>query len=245
MSKVLQERGSGSLPNSTEMNPRDHVNSISTTVEADTIPIRRIGSTRYAVLVQLNSKLIFEPRQVTVPFPICLYDDFYDERKGSYGLKDLDAIQLELLFATIPLLKRKKTKEVFLYPAILIMFVLKNPLLTYELATVKHPKGIAENVLVRIGKFVFHVDFIILDIPEDVNVPLILGRPFLSTAYAKDLNDPQELRRNQVDDLEPTIEEGEVVNKPMIDIVKARNDFIYGLNDYPSGCDFDRRIHID
>ncbi|GJT83462.1 hypothetical protein Tco_1057804 [Tanacetum coccineum] len=45
--------------------------------------------------------------------------------------------------------------------------------------TVKHPKGIAENVLVGICKFIFPVDFIILDIPEDVKVPLILGRPFL------------------------------------------------------------------
>nr|GEU43986.1 zf-CCHC domain-containing protein/DUF4219 domain-containing protein/UBN2 domain-containing protein [Tanacetum cinerariifolium] len=36
-----------------------------------------------------------------------------------------------------------------------------------------------------IGKFVFPVDFIILDMPEDVKVPLIYERPFLSTAYAK------------------------------------------------------------
>ncbi|GKA39200.1 gag-pol polyprotein [Tanacetum coccineum] len=59
--------------------------------------------------------------------------------------------------------------------------------LTVELAdrTVKYPKGIAENVLVRIGKFTFPVDFIILDMPEDIKVPLILGRPFLSTARAK------------------------------------------------------------
>ncbi|GJR01041.1 DNA-directed DNA polymerase [Tanacetum coccineum] len=59
--------------------------------------------------------------------------------------------------------------------------------LTVELAdrTVKHPQGIAENVLVGIGKFVFPVDFIILDMPEDVKVPLILERPFLSTAHAK------------------------------------------------------------
>nr|GFC09558.1 hypothetical protein [Tanacetum cinerariifolium] len=59
--------------------------------------------------------------------------------------------------------------------------------LTVELAdmTVKYPKGIDENILVRIGKFVFLIDFIILDMPEDVKVPLILGRPFLSTAHAK------------------------------------------------------------
>ncbi|GJR90051.1 putative reverse transcriptase domain-containing protein [Tanacetum coccineum] len=54
MSKVLQERGSGSLPSSTEMNPRDHVNLISTTVETDTTLIRRIRSTRYAISDPLN-----------------------------------------------------------------------------------------------------------------------------------------------------------------------------------------------
>ncbi|GKE11745.1 putative ribonuclease H-like domain-containing protein, partial [Tanacetum coccineum] len=59
--------------------------------------------------------------------------------------------------------------------------------LTVELAdmTVKYPKGIAENVLVGISKFVYPVDFIILDMPEDIKVPLILERPFLSTARAK------------------------------------------------------------
>ncbi|GKF00743.1 hypothetical protein Tco_0027666, partial [Tanacetum coccineum] len=59
--------------------------------------------------------------------------------------------------------------------------------LTVELAdrTVKYPKGIAENVLVGIGKFVFSVDFIILDMPKDIKVPLILERLFLSIARAK------------------------------------------------------------
>ncbi|GJW60211.1 RNA-directed DNA polymerase, eukaryota [Tanacetum coccineum] len=51
--------------------------------------------------------------------------------------------------------------------------------------TIKHPRGIAENVLVRIGKFIFPIDFVILDIPEDNDVPLILERPFLSTAHSK------------------------------------------------------------
>ncbi|GJY85074.1 reverse transcriptase domain-containing protein [Tanacetum coccineum] len=40
-------------------------------------------------------------------------------------------------------------------------------------------------MLVRIGKFVFLINFIILDILEDDYVPLILGRPFLSTAHVK------------------------------------------------------------
>ncbi|GJU88277.1 hypothetical protein Tco_1300700 [Tanacetum coccineum] len=44
MSKVLQERGFGSLPSSIEMNLRDQVKSISATIEADSYPIRHIGS---------------------------------------------------------------------------------------------------------------------------------------------------------------------------------------------------------
>ncbi|GJX04155.1 hypothetical protein Tco_0190071 [Tanacetum coccineum] len=50
MRKVLQERGFGSLPSSTKTNPRDHVKSISTTIEANSHPIRRIRSPQYAGL---------------------------------------------------------------------------------------------------------------------------------------------------------------------------------------------------
>ncbi|GJS80366.1 hypothetical protein Tco_0730247 [Tanacetum coccineum] len=78
---------------------------------------------------------------------------------------------------------------------------------------------------------------------------LILNRSFdpVYRDYIElnDLNEPQELRRNRVNDLEPTTEEGEVVNEHMKYIVKTRCDFIGGLDDYPSDCDFDRRIHID
>ncbi|GJX95231.1 hypothetical protein Tco_0349817 [Tanacetum coccineum] len=148
--------------------------------------------------------------------------------------------------------------------------------------------------------------------PEDFKVPLILGRPFLSTARAKidvykrkitlrvgeerivftsvkpassliktvymlslrerieldlearlmgetfvlnksllpfledyielnDLNKPIELRRNQGDDLIPTIEEGKVIEE-----FRTRDDELnVGINDYPSYCDYDKKIHID
>nr|GEZ12404.1 hypothetical protein [Tanacetum cinerariifolium]GEZ12405.1 hypothetical protein [Tanacetum cinerariifolium] len=106
MSKVQQERGFGSLPSSTETNPRDHVKSISTNIEADTTPIRCIGSPQYTVSTKQNK-----------------------------------------------------------------------------------------------------------------------------------------IRRDQVDDLMPTVEEGEVIDKPMIDIIKTKNNESFG--EYPSFCDFDRKIHID
>ncbi|GJR31334.1 putative reverse transcriptase domain-containing protein [Tanacetum coccineum] len=222
MSKVLQERGFESLPSSTKTNPRDQFKSISTIVEADMTLIRR-GS-------------------VSV-MPLSTYLNL--------GLGELAHTKLTIELPDI---------------------------------TVKHSKGIAKNVLVGIGKFVFPIDFIILDMPEDVNVPLILERPFLSTAHAKidvlkdlitlrvgdekiifksvkpasilikrvymlslrermeldlearlmgetfvlnrlldplygdyielnDLNMPLELRRDQVDDLMPTIEEGEAITE--------------------------------
>ncbi|XP_076881103.1 uncharacterized protein LOC143529131 [Bidens hawaiensis] len=50
--------------------------------------------------------------------------------------------------------------------------------------SVKYPGGIVENVLVKVHKFVFPVDFVILDMEADDQVPLILGRPFLRTVKA-------------------------------------------------------------
>ncbi|GJY37438.1 putative reverse transcriptase domain-containing protein, partial [Tanacetum coccineum] len=185
--------------------------------------------------------------------------------------------------------------------------------LTVELAdkTIKYPKGIAGNVLVGIGKFTFPIDFIILDMSEDIKVLLILGRPFLSTAHAKidvykrkitlrveeerivstsvkpasslikmvymlslkermeldlearlmgetlvlnrsldlfledyielnDLNKPFKLRRNQGDDLMPTIEKVKVSEE-----FRTRDDELnVGIDDYPSYCDYDKKIHI-
>ncbi|GKC25644.1 reverse transcriptase domain-containing protein [Tanacetum coccineum] len=48
--------------------------------------------------------------------------------------------------------------------------------------TFQYPMGVAENMLVQVGKFVFPIDFLILEIEEDNKVPLILGRSFLHTA---------------------------------------------------------------
>nr|GEV50508.1 reverse transcriptase domain-containing protein [Tanacetum cinerariifolium] len=50
--------------------------------------------------------------------------------------------------------------------------------------TISKPTGVAENVFVKVGKFYFPADFVVLDFIDDPRVPLILGRPFLSTAHA-------------------------------------------------------------
>ncbi|GKD99940.1 reverse transcriptase domain-containing protein [Tanacetum coccineum] len=346
MSKVLHERGFGGLPSSTETIPRDHVKAISTIVETETTPVRRIRSSQYAVSAQHNSKLIFESSKVTIPFLSCL-NDHYSNKKGSYRPQYLDAYSYGATGRNDSLPRKEKDPGSFTLPCYINNIYFENaladlgasiivmPLLTYlnlglgelahtkltvELAyrTVKHPKGIAKNVLVGIGKFVFPVEFIILDMSEDVKVPLILGRPFLSTAHAKidvfkrkitlrvgnekiifksvkpasslikrvymlslrermeldlearligetlilnrsldplygdyielnDLNVPLELRRYQVDNLRPTIEEGEEVYTIMIEEVKTRNDdkMVSKIIRHPSGYDENEKIRID
>ncbi|GJR27313.1 hypothetical protein Tco_1103545 [Tanacetum coccineum] len=287
--------------------------SISTTVEVDASSIRRIVSHQYVVSTRQNSTLIYETIQMTILFPSRLNDCYCEGKKGSYGPQFSEAYSYGASHINKSIPRKEKDLGSFTLPCYINNVCFDNaladlgasvsvmPLLTYlnlglgelahtkltvELAdrTVKYPKGIAKNVLVGIGKFVFPVDFIILDMPEDIKVPLILERPFLSTAHAKidvfkrkitlrvgeekiifksvkpasslikrvymlslrermeldlearligetlvlnrsldpffedyielnDLNEPLELRRNRVDDLMPTIEEGEVIKE--------------------------------
>ncbi|GKG17968.1 hypothetical protein Tco_0372266, partial [Tanacetum coccineum] len=90
MSMVLQEKGFGSLPSSTETNPRDLVKSISTTIEANSHSICHIGSSQYAVSTGQHSTLLYKSRQMTVPFPSRL-DNHYCEEEGNYGPKFTEA----------------------------------------------------------------------------------------------------------------------------------------------------------
>ncbi|GKA36904.1 putative reverse transcriptase domain-containing protein [Tanacetum coccineum] len=299
-SKVLQERGFGSLPSSTETNPRDQVKSISTTIETDSHSIRqdRNYGPKFMEAYEAShiKNTITQKEKDLGSFTLpCFINDFCFDN----ALVDLGASVSVMPLSTYLNLGLGK---------------LAHTMLAMELAnrTVKYPKGIAKNVLVGIGKFTFSVDFIILDMPEDIKVPLILKRPFLSTARVKidvykrkitlrvraekiifksvkpassiikrvymlslrermeldlearlmgetlvlnksldpfledyielnDLNEPFELRRNQGDDLTPTIEEGEVIEE-----FRTRNeDLDIGIDDYPSYCDDDKKIHID
>ncbi|GJT99018.1 reverse transcriptase domain-containing protein [Tanacetum coccineum] len=50
--------------------------------------------------------------------------------------------------------------------------------------SIKYPIGVCENLLVKISKFIFPIDFVVLEMDEDELVLIILGRPFLPTARA-------------------------------------------------------------
>ncbi|XP_015940420.1 uncharacterized protein LOC107465947 [Arachis duranensis] len=48
----------------------------------------------------------------------------------------------------------------------------------------KFPHGIVEDLLVKVGDFIFLVDFVVFDMQEKAKTSIILGRPFLATAGA-------------------------------------------------------------
>ena len=50
--------------------------------------------------------------------------------------------------------------------------------------SIKKPHGVVEDMLVEVDKFIFPVDFVILDFKEDKTCPLILSHPFLNTSRA-------------------------------------------------------------
>nr|GFC76449.1 reverse transcriptase domain-containing protein [Tanacetum cinerariifolium] len=58
--------------------------------------------------------------------------------------------------------------------------------MTLELSdrSITRPKGVSEDVFVKVGKFYFPTDFMVVDFEADHRVPLILGRSFLRTRRA-------------------------------------------------------------
>ncbi|XP_028236847.1 uncharacterized protein LOC114416176 [Glycine soja] len=55
--------------------------------------------------------------------------------------------------------------------------------MTLQLAdrSITRPYGVIEDVLVRVKHLIFPADFVVIDIEDDVDITLILGRPFMST----------------------------------------------------------------
>ena len=48
--------------------------------------------------------------------------------------------------------------------------------------SITRPYGVIEDVLVRVKHFIFPANFVVMDISEDIDIPVILGRSFMLTA---------------------------------------------------------------
>ncbi|GJS43138.1 hypothetical protein Tco_0568181 [Tanacetum coccineum] len=260
-----------------------------------------------------NRTLMYKTRQMTIPFLSHLNGYYCEEKKGSYGPQFSEAYsEASHINNSIP--RKEKDPGSFTLPYFINNVCFDNALVDLGASVSVMPLstylnlGLGKLAHTKLTVELAHVDYI----PKDIKVPLILGRPFLSTARAKidvykrkitlrvgkerivftrvklasslvkrvymlslreimeldlearimgetlvlnrsldpffedytelnDLNKPFELRRNQGDDLIPTIEEGEVIEK-----FRTRDDELdAGIDDHPSYCDYDKKIHID
>ncbi|XP_023740180.3 uncharacterized protein LOC111888274 [Lactuca sativa] len=63
---------------------------------------------------------------------------------------------------------------------------LQDTRMTIQMAnhSITYSRGVIKHLLVKVGKFVFLLDFVVLDMKEDEELPIFLRRPFLSNARA-------------------------------------------------------------
>ncbi|GKE51398.1 reverse transcriptase domain-containing protein, partial [Tanacetum coccineum] len=178
--------GSGTLPSNTITNPREDLKGITTrsgvAYKGPTIPttsssppkvvVRETEVTKDTVPPTNNggdspqkvTRKLGDPDKFLIPcnFPgmdVCL------------ALADLGA-SINLM----PLSVWKKLSLPELTPTCM----------TLELAdrSISRPIGVAEDVFIKVGKFHFPADFVVVDFDADPRVPLILGRSFLKTGRA-------------------------------------------------------------
>nr|GEW54214.1 reverse transcriptase domain-containing protein [Tanacetum cinerariifolium] len=118
----------------------------------------------FAVVLKKLSKKLDDPGRFLIP---CDFSEF----DNCLALADL-GVSINLM----PLSIWKKLR----------LPTLNHIKMVLELAdrTISKPTGIAENVFMKVGKFYILADFVVLDFIADPRVPLILERPFLSTAHA-------------------------------------------------------------
>ncbi|GJS90103.1 hypothetical protein Tco_0772739 [Tanacetum coccineum] len=150
-----------------------------------------------------------KPNQSIISFPSRLIDDSYDEKMVLVKLMDRKESATNL--------KRKNTLRV---GDVKIVFKSDYP---------------TSNIIIRVyalgprERMEFDLEATL------IGEALVLNRSLdpvcIDYIELNDLNEPVELKRNQVEDLGPMIEEGEVIYEPMEDIVKTRNDD--EIDEYP------------
>ncbi|GJU80479.1 hypothetical protein Tco_1282844 [Tanacetum coccineum] len=155
---------------------------------------------------------MYETKQTTIMFPSRLNGYYCKERRDHMDHNSWKLTQ-SFIYLIIPYPEKRKTQGVSLYFALLINVCFDNALADLELC----------------------------DNGRDIGVNRSLDPFFDDYIELNNLNVPLELRRDQVDDSMPTIEEGEVVKE-----FRTRNDarMVRKFFGYPSDCDHDKKIHF-
>ncbi|XP_073120712.1 uncharacterized protein [Henckelia pumila] len=196
LAKSISSRDQGTLPSDTEKNPKEQSSILTpppTSQSKIVVPQPFPVALKKAKLDSQFGKFleVFKKLNINIPFADALmqmpsYAKFLKEilsnkRKleehAMISLTDnCSALALCDLGASINLMPYSVFRKLSLGEP-------KSTRMSLQLAdrSIKYPRGIIEDVLVKVYKFIFPVDFVVLDMEEDLDMPLILGRPFLAT----------------------------------------------------------------
>ncbi|XP_073041944.1 uncharacterized protein [Primulina eburnea] len=154
----LANRPLGTLPSDTEKNPKG-MNTVSTVIKAKEEEPKRQNST-----------------------------DMEAKNDGGMKQKMEDAKEQNTQITRKTAILQNKLPPKLKDPGSFFIHctIVKPTTISLQLAdrSIKYPRGVIEDVLVKVDKFIFPIDFIVLDMEEDREIPLILGRPFLATGRA-------------------------------------------------------------
>ncbi|GJT88478.1 hypothetical protein Tco_1070195 [Tanacetum coccineum] len=210
--------------------------------------------------IQASITLMYETRQTTIPFPSRLYDYYCKEKKGSYGLnfrklllyeashidnsipqkeKDPELVDSEIILKEFVKLASRKCAKIDVFKRKITLIVREEKII---FKSVKPASSLIKRVYMLGLRERMELDLEARLIGETLVLNRSLDPFFEDYIELNDLNVPLELRRDQVDNLMPTIEEGEVIEE-----FRARNDdrMVSKFFGYPSDCDHDKKIHID
>ncbi|XP_073133685.1 uncharacterized protein [Henckelia pumila] len=172
LANALMNQQRGSFPSNTEVNPREQCKVVifRSDKELGTDKPKAVDDEEVEEIVveseksdsQNSSKSAVVPEKPPVP-KMPHYAKF---------MKDVMA-------------RKRKLKE-FETVKSLELGEVKPTTITVQLAdrSLTYPRGVVEDVLVKVDKLIFSADFVVFDMEEDQDVPLILGRPFLATGRA-------------------------------------------------------------
>ncbi|KAG8485620.1 hypothetical protein CXB51_018935 [Gossypium anomalum] len=201
LSKLIFERPQGSLPSNIEQNPREQLNAISTQDNEGFVELEP----------ELMQETVVSKGKSKMPNAMKFLREFLTNKRklDEASHVELNAVCSVILQNKLP--NKLKDPWNFTIPCLIGSLDVNNALVdlgasinvmpckmfkqlglgkpkqtrkSIQLAdkTIRFPRGIIEDVLVKINKFIFPVDFVVLDIEEETNTPLILGMPFLATA---------------------------------------------------------------
>ncbi|GJV77669.1 reverse transcriptase domain-containing protein [Tanacetum coccineum] len=188
LAKALNERPQGVLPSNTIHNPQEDVKLITTwsgiTLAGPSVLPPPPSSSSKEMFKKLHFNISLAKALALMPKYANILKDLLTNKEN---LLEMANTPLNENCSAIMLKKLPRNLETLGNFSFLLMLPELVPTrMTLELAnwSVTYPAGIAEDVFMQVGKFMFPADFVVVDYDVDPRVPLILGRPFLRTARA-------------------------------------------------------------